>query len=339
MLKMSFDIERAGHQQTGLHKHVFNGKTMGTRYSAIIMSEEVQPAEGLEEALYAAVDRVDRQMSTWNPDSDLMQLNRAKVDVWTKVPADLFKVLEGAIAINRASSGLFDPAVGSIVDAWGFGATSREPDVKSIGEQLRQTRMPTHALLELDPEQQAVLKKAQVKLDLCGIAKGYGVDAMAEVLKAFDIKSGLVGIDGEMRAIGPKVKDVPWSIALEKPDYNLREAFGMVHLQDAAIATSGDYRHWVKVGNRTFSHTMDPRRNGPLQNNVASVSVIAEHCMTADAWATALMVMGAEAGLHVARAKGINALFLIRDGETLKQISVGPAFESTSSDYRSTCWI
>ncbi len=332
MLKMSFDMKRKGPQPAGLHRHVFNGQTMGTRYSTIIMSEKAQRDEELENALFAAVERVDKQMSTWKPDSDLMQLNRAKVGVWTTVPANLFKVLEEALAINRASSGLFDPSVGSIVDAWGFGATSRQPDVKSIREQLGQTRPPIHALLELDHQRQAVLKKAQVKLDLCGIAKGYGVDAMAEVLNAFDIKNGLVGIDGEMRAVGSKVSGVPWSVALEKPDYSKREAFGMVHLQDAAIATSGDYRHWVKVGSRTFSHTMDPRRNGPLQNNVASVSVIAEQCMTADAWATALMVMGAEAGLHVARAKGINALFLIRDGERLKQITAGPVFGATSSD-------
>nr|WP_319389343.1 FAD:protein FMN transferase [uncultured Cohaesibacter sp.] len=98
----------------------------------------------------------------------------------------------------------------------------------------------------------------------------------------------------------------------------------MVELQNAAIAPSGDYRHWVKIGDQSFSHTMDPRCGGPLQNDVASVSVISDRCMTADAWATALMVMGADTDPRVAQAKGINALFLIRDGNQIRQVSAGP---------------
>lgn len=330
MLKMSFDRPEDISMPEGQYRHVFNGKTMGTRYSAIIMSDDAQPPEGLEQALFEAVDRVDRQMSTWKADSDLMRLNRAKVGNWIEVPEDLFRVLKEAIAINRASSGLFDPAVGDMVDAWGFGASSREPDAEAIRAQLGQRRAPTYERLELDPARNAVRKKEEVTLDLCGIAKGYGVDVMADTLKAHGVKSGLVGIDGEMRAVGSKGSNMPWSVALEKPDHRLREVLGMVLLRDAAIATSGDYRHWVKVGDRTFSHTMDPRSGGPLQNDVASVSVVADSCMTADAWATALMVMGAEAGLHVARAKGINALFLVRDGNKVREISAGPVFGSIS---------
>nr|WP_321458341.1 FAD:protein FMN transferase [uncultured Cohaesibacter sp.] len=332
MLKMSFDCPRgekpdASASASAHHRHVFNGATMGTRYSAIIMTDEAQAPDGLDKALFAAVDRVDRQMSTWKPQSDLMQLNRAPVGQWIVVPEDLYTVLAEALAINRASSGLFDPAVGDMVDAWGFGASSSELDEQAIRAQLGHARPMTHELLELDRSRLAVRKTAQMKLDLCGIAKGYGVDALADVLSQFGIESGLVGIDGEMRAIGTKADGNPWAVALEKPDYAMREARGMLQLQDAAIATSGDYRHFVKVGNQTFSHTMDPRRGGPLQNDVASVSVIAQSCMTADAWATALMVMGADAGLHVARSKGINALFIMRDKGQLRDIAVGPIFE------------
>ncbi|WP_425359346.1 FAD:protein FMN transferase [Cohaesibacter haloalkalitolerans] len=326
MLKMSFDMPKAEPVGPGLHRHVFNGPTMGTRYSAIIMSEESEKPKGLDQALFEAVNRVDRQMSTWNPASDLMRLNRAEPGQWTPVPRELFTVLTEAMVINRASSGLFDPAVGDMVDAWGFGAPSREPDPLAIRQQLGRGRPKSCDLIELDPDRLAVRKSVAVKLDLSGIAKGYGVDAMADVLADFGIENGLVGIDGEMRAMGAKAGDLPWSVALEKPDYTTRAALGMLQLSDCAIATSGDYRQWVKVGNQTFSHTMDPRRGGPLQNDVASVSVIAERCMTADAWATALMVMGHDAGVHVARAKGINALFVVRDGDRLRQVAVGPLF-------------
>ena len=328
MLKMSFDTPRNFMQPAApQHRHIFNGATMGTRYSAIIMNDETQAPLGLAEALFDAVNLVDNQMSTWKPQSDLMQLNRAPIDKWTVVPQELFSVLDEAMAINRASCGLFDPAVGDMVDAWGFGAPSRELDEKAIRAQLGHSRPKTHECLDLDASRCAVRKKAPMKLDLCGIAKGYGVDALASVLTDFGIESGLVGIDGEIRAVGAKGNGNPWAVALEKPDYHLREARGVVHLQDAAIATSGDYRHWAKIGGRTFSHTMDPRRGGPLQNDVASVSVITDRCITADAWATALMVMGSEAGLHVARAKGLNALFIVRQGNSLRDISVGPIFE------------
>ncbi len=326
MLKMSFNKPSVDDKGTDQRRFVYNGQTMGTRYSAIIMSEDARRLDGLEQALFEAVDRVDQQMSTWKPESDLMKLNRTAAGVWANLPEELFRVLEEAIAINRASSGLFDPAVGDIVDAWGFGAPSREPDAQMIRAQLGQKRAPTHELLEFDPAQMAVRKKAQMKLDLCGIAKGYGVDAMAKVLDDFGIESGLVGIDGDMRAVGAKLDGTPWNVALEKPNYSMREAQGMVELQDAAIATSGDYRHWVRIGNQSFSHTMDPRCGGPLQNDVASVSVISDSCMTADAWATALMVMGADAGLHVAQAKGINALFLLREGNQIRQVAAGPIF-------------
>lgn len=137
MLKMSFDNPSDGDKATGQHRHVFNGQIMGTRYSAIIMREDTRCPEGLERALFEAVDRVDRQMSTWKPESDLMKLNRTAAGVWTNLPEELFRVLEEAIAINRASSGLFDPALGDIVDAWGgrcyLAGTGCTDDTRAIG--------------------------------------------------------------------------------------------------------------------------------------------------------------------------------------------------------------
>ena len=321
MLKMSSDRLEDGH-----YRHRLNGPTMGTRYSAIVVSKEAELPRGLADALFEAVDRVDQQMSTYKPHSDLMRLNGAPVGEPVTIPQDLFTVLETALDINKASFGLFDPAVGDMVDAWGFGAPSNEPDPQVIRQQIGTRRPNTCDMLELDKTTLTACKKGELKLDLSGIAKGYGVDCMARCLMDFDIKQALVGIDGEMRAIGKKQAEAPWTVAVEQPDYEMRQALGVLQLEDAAVATSGDYRHWVKVGDQTFSHTMDPRRGGPLRNKLASVSVLAETCMEADAWATVLLVMGEDAGPHIARTKHMNALFLLREGNEITQIAVGPGF-------------
>ena len=161
----------------------------------------------------------------------------------------------------------------------------------------------------------AVRKHAPIALDLNGIAKGYGVDRLAETLRGFGIASGLVGIDGEMRAMGLRPDGEPWAIAVEAPDPDRRAVHSVLALQDAAVATSGDYRHWVDVHGHRLSHTMNPRRGAPLTERPASVTVVAATCAEADAWATALMVLGAEEGGGLARRNGINALFLIRTEE------------------------
>ncbi len=172
-----------------------------------------------------------------------------------------------------------------------------------------------------------VRKTTPVTLDLNGIAKGYGVDRLAGTLRVFGISSGLVGIDGEMRALGLRPDGEPWSIAIESPEHDRRAPHSILALQDAAVATSGDYRHWVAIGDRRLSHTMDPRRGAPLMESPASVTVVARSCAEADAWATALMVLGSEAGAALAGQLRLDALFLLRDGEgAIRSRSIGPLF-------------
>jgi FAD:protein FMN transferase len=161
-------------------------------------------------------------------------------------------------------------------------------------------------VLELGAARCRARKYGNLQLDLSGIAKGYGVDRMMAVIERFGIASALVGLDGELRAKGVWADGRPWTVAIEKPDYEMRAPISVLTLQDAAVATSGDYRHWVNAGRMRLSHTMDARTGGPLNNRVASVTVLADTCMEADAWATALMVMGEADGAAFADAKGLN---------------------------------
>lgn len=182
---------------------------------------------------------------------------------------------------------------------------------------------PIDELLEVDVARGRARRLADVAFDLCGIAKGFGVDELARVLDRHDIGAWLVGIDGELRARGCKPDGSPWAIALEAPDYDRRGAMGAIDLVDAAVATSGDYRHWADFGGERLSHTMDPRAGAPLRGDIASVTVVAPTCTDADAYATALMVLGAQAGCAHAKRHGLDALFVVRDGDALRTIGCG----------------
>lgn len=288
-----------------------NGPTMGTRWSALFFAEPAPDPDPIRAALQAAVDDVDTQMSTWKPDSDLMRLNAASVGEWVVAPERLCAVLRLGLEIGRASGGAFDIGIGDAVTAWGFGPEAAAPD--DIRAAMAAPRRLAHDVLEIDGAN--ARKSAPIALDLNGIAKGYGVDRLAETIRDHGIADALVGIDGEMRALGLRPDGQAWPIAVEAPDAARRTPHSILALQDAAVATSGDYRHWVEVQGRRLSHTMDPSRGAPLIASPASVTVVARTCAEADAWATALMVLGPERGAELARRHRLDALFLLRDDD------------------------
>lgn len=306
-----------------MEHHALNGTTMGTRWSAQFFALPSFDPGPICAALQSAVDEVDAQMSTWKPDSDLMLLNAARLGIWVPVPKRLIEVLRLGLDIGRASGGAFDIGMGDAVTAWGFGPEAATSE--RIRAAIAVPRVPTHEVLEIS--EGYVRKTEHVALDLNGIAKGYGVDRLAETLVDFDIFSALVGIDGEMRAIGLQPDDTVWTIAVEAPEPERRAPHSILALQDAAVATSGDYRHWVEVQGRRLSHTMDPCKGAPLFASPASVTVVARTCAEADAWATALMVLGEKAGAKIARQRGLDALFLLRDDDTaVRGLAIGGLF-------------
>lgn len=311
-------------------RYALNGPTMGTRWSALFYAAPGFDSRPVRDALQVAVDEVDAQMSTWKPDSDLMRLNAGPVGEWLTVPGRLMEVLHLSLDIGRASGGAFDIGLGDAVGAWGFGPAPA--DQRLIRKALDTQRRAAHEALELDINGGRVRKKAPVVLDLNGIAKGYGVDRLAETLHGFGILSGLVGIDGEMSALGLRPDGQPWTIAVEAPDPDRRAPHSILALQDAAVATSGDYRHYTLVGSRRLSHTMDPRRGAPLLASPASVTVVARSCAEADAWATALMVLGPKDGAELARRLRLDALFLMRDAEAgIRTEAAGRLFSANPS--------
>ncbi|MBY4594495.1 FAD:protein FMN transferase [Ottowia caeni] len=313
MLKTCSDTQRL----------TLHGPTMGTRWSVTCDAAQVTDVQSLQLVLASAVQEVDTQMSPWLPQSDLNRLNHASPGPWLPLPPQILEVLKCALDICRLSHGAFDPAMGSLVDAWGFGPVRDTPDATAIRAATEVARPPTYDALELDLTAGRARKHAPLQLDLCGIAKGYAVDRMTSVLEQQGVSSALVALDGELRALGTQSSGQPWAVALERPDAGRRAVHSVVELQDLAVATSGDYRRYLEVGNVRLSHTMDARTFAPVRNEVASVTVLARTCMHADAWATALLVAGPGEGLALAQRMGLEALWLLRRGGGLVTLGLG----------------
>ena len=305
-----FEVSLLARLATPLTRQMMNGATMGTRYAAVFYAPAECDLKAVARELKQVVDVVDAQMSTWKLESDLMRLNRAPVGRWVAMPEPLLMVLEAAIEIGRLSGGAFDIGVGDAVSAWGFGSSRGRRDAEAMARAKDAPRPPAHLGLELDVVSGRIRKLAEMTLDLSGIAKGFGVDELARVLISHGIAHFLVSIDGEVRATGGKPDGTPWRVAVESPTPGERQAEGVIELFSGAVATSGDYRHFVEIDGKRYSHTIDPRTGAPLVGGAAAVTVRAESCMAADAWATALLVMGPERGTEAAAAQGIEALFM-----------------------------
>ncbi|MGN5537080.1 MULTISPECIES: FAD:protein FMN transferase [Alcaligenes] len=319
MPKTSSDVQRL----------TLNGPTMGTRWSALVDTDDAAQAAGLQKALADAVQQVDRQMSPWLPDSALNRLNRTPAGTWLDLPPEILEVLACALEVNRRSQGAFDPGVGDLVQAWGFGPARQSPDAAAIRRAAQAASAPAHETLELDVAAGRAIKHAPIQLDLCGIAKGYAVDRMALVLRQYGLDHALLALDGELRALNSQAQGQPWAVAVEYPQDGRRATHSVVELDNLSIATSGDYRHFLQLGEVRVAHTMDGRRRAPVRNDIASVTVLAPDCMRADAWATALLVSGND-GMALAQSLGIEALWLLRRDNRLTTVGLGRFSEAVT---------
>lgn len=298
------------------------GPTMGTRFTA---RAAIPPGQRpvLLAALQAAVDRVDEQMSSWKPGSDLCRFNAAPAGEWVPIPPELSSVLRTGLAVSEASHGAFDMTLGRLVDLWGFGPRG-QADLPPNPAALAAAHADIgHQHLHLRDDGTALRRTTVLQLDLSGIAKGFGVDEMARILLTAGIEDFLVEIDGELRISGRRPDGSPWRVAVALPVPRLMAAYAALSPGTAAIATSGDYRRRLSLAGRPFSHTIDARTGRPVENGPASVTVLDANCARADAIASALMAMPLEGGMDWAKHNGIRALWLLRADAQILSYSVG----------------
>ncbi|HMN92315.1 MAG TPA: FAD:protein FMN transferase [Hydrogenophaga sp.] len=308
----------------------FEGATMGTRYHVRFRPPtRAFDAVALQRAIDARLEALNASLSTYRPDSLITAFNEAPVGQAVPADADFEHMLALSRQVHQASGGAFDPTVGALVNLWGFGwPKPREP----------LTRLPEPAAIEaargrLDAVEQPahgqLLKREPLRLDFSAIAKGYGVDLIAEVIRSHGVEHFMAEIGGEVATRGQGPSGGPWRIGIEAPDPGVSgRILARVNLTEGALATSGNYRNFFELEGRRFSHVIDPVSGYPVAHPPVSVSVIAPNVALADAWATAFMVLDEERGLAIAEENRLAVFWVYEDngGRRTRQSSRMPPY-------------
>jgi thiamine biosynthesis lipoprotein len=302
-----------------------SGSTMGTYYSVKYLpaADNAITEDVVQATLDTALATVNQQMSTYIPDSEISQFNRSTDTSWTDVSEDFAYVISVAQTVAEASDGAFDVTIGPLIELWGFGVRQQNDAVPTPSEiEAAKARTGYHKLQYKQRPPLIRKTEPELQISLSAIAKGFGVDKLIVTLQKMGIQNAMVDIGGEIRTMGLN-NGKPWVIGVNTPT----AAGGVatkLFMQDDAMATSGDYNNYFEKNGVRYSHTIDPQTGSPISHKLASVSVITPECTHADAWATALNVLGPEAGLKLARRLELPVFMLVKADS-------GFAVESTAS--------
>ncbi|TWU47464.1 Thiamine biosynthesis lipoprotein ApbE precursor [Rubripirellula tenax] len=306
----------------------FSGQTMATTYSVKVFG----PAESVDvDDLRIDIDGVLRnvndQMSTYLKSSEISRFNASDSTDWFPISPEFADVVDAALSIAVKTNGAFDITVAPLVNAWNFGPsprTGKAPSDETI-QQLLATIGYQKLTVRMDPPS---LKKSipSLMVDLSAIAKGHAVDRVVEFLNSKGMKDVFVEIGGEVRTSGSKAGQW-WKVGIQMPDA-ATDQWTVAHAlstsdSDRAMATSGDYRNFFESDGKRYSHTIDPRTGRPIDHALASVSVVTASCVDADAWATAINVLGPDDGLAIATKEGLDTLLISRAGDEFLRIGTG----------------
>nr|WP_072087060.1 FAD:protein FMN transferase [Yersinia rohdei] len=297
------------------------GKTMGTSYSIKYVSNSSAPdSEKLQQEIDRELELVNDQMSTYRPNSELSRFNQSRV-VNTPFPvsAATAKVVREAIRLNRLTDGALDVTVGPLVNLWGFGPEGRPTSVPTDADIAK--RQQWVGIDKLAVEKGSLIKRIpELYVDLSSIAKGFGVDVIAEYLESQHIDNYMVDIGGEVRTRGNNGENKPWRIAIEKPVAGAEQsAQEIIEPGRMAIATSGDYRNYFEQDGVRYSHTIDPATGRPINHRLVSITVLDPSCMTADGLSTGLGVLGPERGMALANLLDIPVFMIVKTDEGFEE--------------------
>jgi thiamine biosynthesis lipoprotein len=302
---------------------------MGTTYHVTIVTTDPLAPEGLQDGIDSRLEEVNRHLSSWDAESEVSRFNRfSAVGEEFPISEDFRRVMRVSSEVFMLSEGAWDGTVGPLLDLWGFGPRGRVPRVPSPESLTAVVGEVGFDQIEIRETPALVKRQTSIALDLSSIAKGYGVDAVAEVVRTHDIRDFLVEIGGEVFASGLRPDGRPWRVGINRPDpaAPADDVYSVVSLRDEALATSGDYRSFFVEDGARRSHILDPRTGRPVTNGVVSATVLAPSCMRADGLATAVMVMGADAGLAlIERLDDVGGLIVVQrpDGALVDYASGG----------------
>ncbi|WP_295445303.1 FAD:protein FMN transferase [uncultured Thiodictyon sp.] len=303
------------------------GPTMGTYYAVKV----ARPPAGLTaDTLRAGVERllsgVIATLSTYDPASELSRLNRNPSTDWVPVSAALYPVLAQGQRLSAVSEGAFDITVGPLVNLWGFGPGAHS-DAVPAPELIQAARERVgYGKLELRTEPAAIRRqRGDLYIDLSAMGEGEGADQMAAWLESIGATDYMAAVAGTLRVRGKNALGRPWGIAIEVPDPEQRSVQRILPVTDRAVSTSGDYRNFFKAGGKRYSHHIDPHTGTPVEQSLASVTVVlpagTDSARRADGLATTLMVMGEARGLALAEAQGLGAYFILREEGGFRELT------------------
>lgn len=285
---------------------------MGTTYSIRLAKlPEGTDVSAIHQGVEERLAEINAEMSNWDENSEISKFNRSDSTDWFPVSADVAFVIEAALETSDETGGAFDVTVGPLIELWGFGTGGRHSDPPSDDEIASVRESVGWRNLDVRTAPPALKKRhPKLTINLSAIAKGYGIDAVGELLESRGVRNYLVEIGGEVRVRGTKDGGGRWRVGIARPDSDTFEYDNSVALDDVSLATSGDYRNFFEKDGRRFSHTIDPATGRPVEHSLASASVVAESTMQADALATAIMVMGPEKGYNYAADAGLPVLLI-----------------------------
>lgn len=296
------------------------GKTMGTSYH--IRFE--MPTDGNKQQIQASIDKrlaeINKSMSTYDDTSTIMAFNRAKAGEQITIDPDFMQVMQDSKQVYQASQGAFNPTVMPLVELWGFGSkmTVERFNAPPTNEQIQQAKN----LVDFDAvtitDNKISKSKDGIALDFSAVAKGYGVDVIANVLKNdYKIQNYMVEIGGEVSVLGKNDKGKAWQLGIDQPELNSevknRQIIAIIsnpNFGSLNLATSGNYRNLLQIGNNVYSHTIDPTTGQPISTPLSSITVAHKTTSLADAWATALTAMPYEKALKIANDNQLAVLFV-----------------------------
>ena len=309
---------------TSAQLHSLRGQTMGTFWSLRFAATAGFPLAAIQSGMQAQLDRIDASMSTYKSDSELSRFNRAAAGSWHILSTACFEVVEHALQLAHDTDGAYDPTVGPLVNAWGFGpdaSQNRAPSDEAIAAARERVGWWRIAC---DATTRSIRQPGGAYIDLSSVAKGYAVDVVGDWLSAQGVIAWLVEVGGEMKARGSKPDGSCWRVGIEMPDAPDRY-FCTLALKDMAIATSGDYRRRFADHDGLYSHHIDARSGKPVPHAVASVSVLASSALHADPLGTAMTLLGPDRGLAYAQSRDLAVLFVLRTQDGLEP-RLTPAF-------------
>ncbi|MBY8141096.1 FAD:protein FMN transferase [Vibrio sp. LQ2] len=310
----------AGCEQPPQQVHL-SGPTMGTSYNIKYLQQDGLPSsDELHKEIDRLLEEVNDQMSTYRKDSELSRFNQYQGIDPFEVSNQTATVVREAIRLNGLTEGALDVTVGPLVNLWGFGPEAR-PEVVPTDAELAERKANT-GIHHLSVDGNKLSKDLpHLYVDLSTIAKGWGVDVVANYIESQGIHNYMVEVGGEIRLKGLNRDGVPWRIAVEKPTVDERSIQEIIEPGDMAIATSGDYRNYFERDGVRYSHIINPQTGRPIHNRVVSVTVLDKSCMTADGLATGLMVLGDEKGIEIAEQNHIPVFMIVKTDDGFKEIA------------------